>query len=216
MRYLLSFAFVLSMIGVASAQEPPPLSPPDTAPPAVNATPAAPPSMGAPMPHVDQLPPPPVRAHRNASLTISPVHLILPMAELTAEFRPAANVGVAIIGGIGRVTGTTGLQTITATATEIGAQFNYYFLRDFTGLHAGVEAIYLHIGDIEQDSTVTAAGLAAGPYLGYKWTSGVGFTLMAQLGVEFVIARAKSSSTMMMAEQKNTIPLLNLNAGWSF
>ena len=149
---------------------------------------------------------------RAVSVTFSPVHLVLPMAEVEIEGRVAPHLGVAAIGGIGRITS----NNITATAYEAGVQGNYYFLRDFAGLHAGVEVMYLSLGDVDVDSSVTADGFTAGPYVGYKGVFSFGLTLTAQLGVDFVVAHAKSSTTQQMASEKTVLPLLNLNAGWSF
>ena len=53
-----------------------------------------------------------------------------------------------------------------------------------------------------------------GAFLGYKWIHSSGLTLDAQGGVEYLTAKAESSSAT--AEDSTVIPLLNLNAGWSF
>jgi hypothetical protein len=76
--------------------------------------------------------------------------------------------------------------------------------------------IYLSLGDVDVDNSVTADGFTAGPYVGYKGVFSFGLTLTAQLGVDFVVAHAKSSTTQQMASEKTVLPLLNLNAGWSF
>lgn len=145
-----------------------------------------------------------------ASITFSPVHLALPMIELMGEFRPAEHVGVAAIGGLGRVSGSG----ISATATEIGGQFNYYFMHPFWGLHGGVEAIYLHLSDVDVDVTASAAGLTIGPYVGWKYISAIGFTFDGQLGVDFLTTSAKTSNSS--TSERRVFPLLNLNIGWSF
>ena len=146
------------------------------------------------------------------SLTWSPLHLILPVVELTGEFKPMPHFGVSVIAGVGSVTDS--MTKVSGRALEGGGQINWYPLRDFAGLDFGVEALYLSIDNVNLDSSATAAGLAIGPFIGYKAMFPFGLTLVAQLGVEFVAAKAQSSSAM--ADQKDVIPLLNLNAGWSF
>jgi hypothetical protein len=149
---------------------------------------------------------------RKVTVTWSPIHLVLPVVEVAAELSVAPNIGVGVIAGVGRVSDST--NTITATAFEAGGQFNYYFMRSFSGLHAGAELLYLHLGDVEQDTTATASGLSLGPYVGYKVLTSIGFTFVAQGGVAFA-AYSASSSTQSQSERK-IFPLLNLNVGWSF
>ncbi|HEY5921701.1 MAG TPA: hypothetical protein VIV11_08520 [Kofleriaceae bacterium] len=146
------------------------------------------------------------------TLSWSPIHLVLPVVEVEVEYNLAPNLGAGLILGAGRVTSTDG--TVTATAYEVGGQFNYYFMRPFSGLHGGVEAVYLTVGDVEQDSSVTANGLTVGPYVGYKVQTAIGFAFIAQLGVQYLAVKAESSTAM--ASQKELAPLLNLNIGWSF
>ncbi len=157
-------------------------------------------------------PPPAGEPDRSVSLTWSPLHLALPMVELTGEFKPMPHFGVSVIAGVGSVTDDA--TKVSGRALEGGGQLNWYPLRDFAGLDVGVEALYLSLDNVNLDSSATAAGLAFGPFVGYKAMFPIGLTLVAQVGVEFVAARAQSSSAM--ADAKDVIPLLNLNAGWSF
>jgi hypothetical protein len=150
---------------------------------------------------------------KKVAATFSPIHLVFPMFELQVEARVAPKIGVSVIAAAGRVSNED--ETITATAYEAGAQFGYYFLDDFEGLHAGIETLYLHLGDVEQDLSATAAGLTIGPIVGYKLVTSVGFTFLAQGGVQFVTYQA-SSDTASTREQKKVLPNLNLNVGWSF
>lgn len=156
----------------------------------------------------------PVRAEGDQQVTVtwSPIHLVLPVVELTGEYNVAPHMGAAAILGAGRVSNED--DTVTATAIEVGAQFNYYLLARFSGLHAGLEGIYLNLGDVEQDTTASAAGFAVGPYAGYKLMTSIGFTFVAQLGVSYLAFNAKTS-TQTSSESKFS-PLLNLNIGWSF
>jgi hypothetical protein len=156
--------------------------------------------------------PPAEDSSNTVTISMSPIHLIFPVLEVETEFKAHPRIGVGLILAGGRVSDEN--DTITATAYEIGAQVNYYFLKPFAGLHAGVEAVYLSLGDVMQDSSVTAEGLSIGPYVGYKVQTSLGFAFIAQGGVQFLAIRAESSSAM--ASDRKVSVLLNLNVGWSF
>jgi hypothetical protein len=149
---------------------------------------------------------------RLASVTFSPVHLQFPIVEINAEFNVAPHTGLAVIGALGKISDS--MSNISGTATEVGGQFNYYPLRKFAGLHGGFEVLYLRISDVNVDTTVSGAGLSAGPYIGYKGMLPLGLTFVAQLGVDFIAVEAKSSTATM--KDRKVFPLLNLNVGWSF
>jgi hypothetical protein len=147
-----------------------------------------------------------------ATVSWSPAHLVLPLVEMEAEFNVVPNMGLGLIAGVGSVSDAS--NTISATAYELGAQANYYFMKPFSGLHAGVEGLYLTMGDVVQDSSVSGEGLSIGPYIGYKLVTSIGFTFVAQGGVAYLAMKAQSSSSM--TTDKTIYPLLNLNIGWSF
>lgn len=198
---------VLALAGAARAEEvqepaPAPAPTPAVAPPATVGV-ALPPPAPAPAP-----------APRGPIFTASwsPIHLALPVVEVEAELSPAPHIGAGVILGAGRISNED--KTITATALEAGVQFNYYIMRNFSGVHGGIEVAYLHASDVPQDSTVTAAGITAGPYAGYKVLTSIGFTFIAQLGVQ--VAYISASNTVDMKSETKFGPLLNLNIGWSF
>ena len=66
------------------------------------------------------------------------------LKRLEAEYNIAPRMGIGLILGAGRVSDES--DTITATAFEAGAQYNYYFMKPFAGLHAGTEVLYLTLG----------------------------------------------------------------------
>ena len=161
--------------------------------------------------------------HRIA-VTLSPLHLILPVVEVTAEYRMADRIGLAGIFGAGKV-GTeqatpAGTVEHRFTAVEAGTQFRYYPIGNFVhGMQVGAELLYLYVG--RGDSGTSSAfgeGLAVGPFAGYKIATNVGFTFDAQLGFEYVAAHAEASTPggSTSAKAKTIIPLVNLNVGWSF
>jgi hypothetical protein len=149
-----------------------------------------------------------------ASVTFSPIHLILPVAELSAEIRVAPKIGVALIGGVGSVTPEGSDESVFVY--EVGISPRYYVVGDFRqGVELGVEAVYLHASTDDQFmSTASAQGLAIGPYVGYKWVHSIGLTLEAQLGAAYLTLKGESSTAT--AEDTDFSVLLNLQVGWSF
>ena len=163
------------------------------------------------------------KRQRQLAVTFSPIHLILPLVEVTVELRVADKLGLAGILAGGTVdVKTDKVTTDKFTAYEVGAQLRYYLLGSFEhGMQLGAEVLYLGVSsDDVAGGNVSAdgAGLAAGPFLGYKYTSDIGFTFDCQLGVEklLISAEAKSGAVEAKEEEDVVIPLLNLNVGWSF
>jgi hypothetical protein len=151
------------------------------------------------------------------SLTFSPLHLLLPVVELTGELRVHDKVGVALVVGAGKISDTVSNVKLTASVVEVGAQLRGYVVGDFRhGMQLGAEVLYLHLSTT--DVSARGAGVAVGPFLGYKYVAPIGFTVDVQLGVEYVAARATATDGSQSASNSNStvIPLLNANVGWSF
>lgn len=147
----------------------------------------------------------------NVSVTFSPIHLFLPVVELTAEVRLPVDLSVAAIGGYGKHLGVT--------LWEAGAQGRYYLLGSFEhGMPLGVEVLYLGASDTVSGVDARASGLGVGPFVGYKFASDEGFTIDLAGGVQYVAfaAVATDGSTTERASLNTWIPLINLNLGWSF
>lgn len=159
------------------------------------------------------------------ALTVSPLHLIVPMLELTGELRLGEDFGVAAVLGFGRlsdeVTRADGtLEDERLTIYEGGAQLRYYLLGNFEqGLQIGVEGLYVYV-DRDEDETLDASaeGLTVGGFLGYKYTAGGGFTAEAQVGMGYLVVdgRGEASGETTRESDEDTVPLLNINLGWSF
>jgi hypothetical protein len=99
-----------------------PVAAPASAPPPAYYAP--PPVAGQYEPRPKELPPPePPRSDakraRSVSITLSPVHLLFPIFELTVEARPVNHVGIAVVGGVGSIR-PKGSSTSYA-AQELGA-----------------------------------------------------------------------------------------------
>ena len=158
------------------------------------------------------------------SITLSPFHLVLPMGELTGEYRVTDKIGVAAILGVGQV--KTKMVTVSGTredsffAIDAGAQFRYYPVGNFIhGMQLGAEILFVYVNLNETDSTsASGTGLAIGPFVGYKIATDIGFTFDAQLGFDYLAVQGTASdSGVSVAESDSRFGLLlNLNVGWSF
>lgn len=187
---------------------------------------------------VDDAPPsaadePAPKHDRRVYVSFSPIHLLLPVVELTAEVRLHRHFGVAVIGGYGamgqRPDGTLAIVGDNAPGTthyavwELGGQLVAYPIGHFDhGLQLGVEALYVGVKRDDSAGTIPIAagadGFAAGPLVGYKLATKVGFTFNVQAGAEFVLARGDAQVGNASAHGSGTtvVPLLNMNVGWSF
>lgn len=154
------------------------------------------------------------------SLTISPIHLALPMGEVTGEYRVGDKLGLGGILGYGSATIEDSLgQDDTLTLIEVGATLRYYLLGSFIhGLQVGVEVLYLHAGGDIDGVAAVGEGFGAGPFIGYKIATNVGFTFDAQLGGMYLVAgaEAEDGDSSESASASEVGVLLNLNVGWSF
>lgn len=163
----------------------------------------------------ENLPPPIVEVEavvatipRTITLTASPFHALIPFAEITGEMLITANISAALILGIGKILDS---NAKTHFAQEVGAQANYYFKPTFRALHVGIEATYVHSSDTEGSSTLTGTSAAIGGLVGYKYIHRTGFTLVAQLGLSAALVEERGGEDVV-----KVLPILNLNAGWSF
>ncbi len=151
------------------------------------------------------------RAEPTIAITTSPLHLIVPMAEVTAEVRVADRVGISVIAGVGSFRDEPTDEKISLL--EGGASVRYYVTGSFRGgLQLGAEAVYVYASADAMD--VEAAGLGLSPFFGYKWTHRSGLTLEGQLGATFLTARATSNTAT--ASDRAVSPMLNLQVGYSF
>ncbi len=158
---------------------------------------------------------------RSFALTISPLHLVLPVVELTGEFRVGEKMGIAAVLGAGSVTIKDAMANEVAfKAFEVGGQFRYYLLGNFRhGMQVGAELLYFKVSGNVRSITGMANGFTMGPFVGYKFTSRMGLTFDTQIGIERAgIAASAYSSAGETASVSTSrwAPLLNINIGWSF
>jgi hypothetical protein len=161
----------------------------------------------------------------NISLSFSPLHLILPVFELTAEARVGDYAGIALLGGVGSMTldFVDEEDDIAVLLWNVGAQVVAYPLEPFESLQLGVELQYVHAsidGELNgRRVSGIGSGLAVGPLVGYKLIVDVGFTFFVQGGVAFIAIESDAEDDQgetASTDQKRVLPLLNLNLGWSF
>lgn len=148
---------------------------------------------------------------KRVSITLSPIHLITSIVEVTGEGRIADKVGAAGIVGAG---GSDGIF-----ALELGASGRYYAVGSFDhGMQVGAEALYVHAAVSSGGASGSGGGVALGPFLGYKIAARFGLTFEVQGGVQymFVAATATNGVQTASATENKVIPLVNLNLGWSF
>lgn len=157
----------------------------------------------------------------NLSITVSPLHLIAPIAEVTAEYNLGGQKSIAGIAGYGSITVEGDTISEKFSVFELGGQFRYYWSGGFDqGWMVGAELLWLHVGQKEtsEDIEVSGSGLAFGPFVGYKVVTQSGFTFDSQIGFQslFVKAEATDSADSDSADESSTVVLLNLNVGWTF
>lgn len=221
------------------AQPPPPgAAPPGAVEPAPAPPPAPPPPAGAvpvatspsEVPPPSEPPAPPAKPadpERFVSATFSPLHSFFPIFEVDIEVMPFPHLGVSILGGIGQTKLSSPVPEVNGTKVavyELGAHVVGYPLKDFASLQLGAEFMWVKVNTDEiavegAEISGSGAGIAFGPFVGYKFIADVGFTLYVQGGFQYIKAAAEarsSSGQSANAELDGFGPLLNFNLGWSF
>lgn len=145
---------------------------------------------------------------RVVTLTVSPFHAPLPALELTGEVRIGGRFSGALIAGIGRFLDARGHAH---SGREIGAQAIYYREPTFRELHLGVEVTYVKSSDTTSLTTFTGTALVVGAFVGWKYIHRWGVTLVAQGGLAMGVVEEYSRET-----DTRMLPIVNINAGWSF
>lgn len=154
------------------------------------------------------------------------------MIEVTAEVRLHEKIGVAGIAGIGSVDPyqfsetkpPPGVNASRFLAWDLGGQFVGYPIGHFDhGMQLGAEILYAGVSGEASSGNVKAfgsgEGLAVGPFIGYKYTAPVGFSLNVQAGAQYMALRADaqaSDNSSASSASSKVIPLFNFNVGWAF
>jgi hypothetical protein len=126
---------------------------------------------------------------------MSAIHLAVPMAEFSGEFRIAPRASLGLIGGLGSYE--------EIPRFDVGLQARGYVSGDFDrGVGLGLEARYTNLGVLSRDDNAVAFG----PFLAAKYTFDMPLTVDAQLGVALVNAESYVA----------VAPIARLGIGWSF
>jgi hypothetical protein len=157
------------------------------------------------------------------SLTLAPLLLMFPMAELGAELRLLDGFGATVRGGFGRWgVSLPDDKKATYPAWKVSGQLQWYLMHSFHGLHLGAELGYLRVTTDDPEfpwDSLRMRRLAVGPLLGYKLIARVGFTFYAQFGIVRAFEKARAESDVLgdaTDDDERWDPLLNLGIGWSF
>lgn len=151
------------------------------------------------------------------SVTISPLHLILPFVELVGEYRLMDEVGLALVVGGGSLSSPN--IDYNVNIFQLGVQGNYYFFGDFDhGAHAGVDILGMRASASDGGIDASATSGLLGIFLGYKVIASFGVTFVIQAGIQHtvILAEATDGTTSVEQTASGLGPLLNLNLGWSF
>ena len=156
----------------------------------------------------------------HVALSISPIHLVLPVAEVQAEIYLGTQLSAALIGGYGVVTAEVNNKDESFTVWEAGGQIRGYFYGTSTeGAFGALELLYTGV-DTEIDTiSGQADGLAVGAVAGYKWVWSSGFLFDLNGGISRVQMTAEAQDQSGNQENKTEskiMPVLNLNLGWAF
>ncbi|MBA3457629.1 MAG: hypothetical protein H0T42_31395 [Deltaproteobacteria bacterium] len=208
----------LGWTSAAAAQsEPEPAPPPEeaTAPAAV--APVPPPVQ----PAVEPSSPP--KKLPKFTVMWAPLRAVIPLVEFTFEYRVMPKLGVSLTLGAGTRTIEDQAGTeYSGTEIDVGGQVRYYLLGNFRhGMQLGAEVLeeYVNFEDLPAGVGAAAGGFTVGPFIGYKFATGVGFTFEAQAGVRYVVVEPEAQggvgSPGFTTEDK-VLPLVHLNVGWSF
>jgi hypothetical protein len=168
------------------------------------------------------LPAPAHPAAKRVTIMWAPLRLIVPLVEFTAEVRVRDHLGVSITAGAGKRSIESGGTKVSGTELEGGAQVRYYILKAFSGLHVGGEVLDEYVKFDEplpmNIAAVAAGGVTVGPFAGYKLVTHAGFSFEAQLGARYLVVdpHVTGMATGAPPIDKRWMPLLHLNAGWSF
>jgi hypothetical protein len=168
---------------------------------------------------------------RDVAITLAPGNLVLGTLKVNGEFRLRDRLGLQVSLGAGKLG--------EVSVGEAGGQIRWYALGNFDhGLQLGLEVMYLDFQapfddldkygvpvELEADISATATG----PFLGYKVAFDGGFTLEAQLGLQYYAVEVAANvdlseldekldgvSARLAKEGSLVLPLANLNLGWSF
>lgn len=144
-------------------------------------------------------PPPPARAPaatHDVSLTLSAIHLAVPIAAVNAEFQTTPNSSIGLLVGFG--------APYQRPAYDLGLEGRGYVFGNFdSGLYLGGEG---RLTTVPFYQSTDEAGVALAGFIGAKTTFSVPITLDAQIGPQVVWSQSYTAFG----------PMVQVGAGFSF
>ena len=168
------------------------------------------------------------RPKRNVSITFDPLELLFPIFQMHVDVRIGEDFGIGLIGGYGKakldyIAAANEAGPPPAPLWQVGAKAVYYAQGDFEGgLHVGAEVLFTHAKLEGRTALGTAsigglaAGLIAGPVIGWKLVTKAGFTFDSSIGVGMIAAKQKSSDPDAPTDDRSAVLISHLLIGWSF
>ncbi|MEZ4471683.1 MAG: hypothetical protein R3F60_12945 [bacterium] len=142
-------------------------------------------------------------------VSVSPAHLLLPLAEVQVEAPLSARLAVVLIAGAGAIALDPARRY---TVLEGGGQVRLYPVPD-AGAHLAVEALASHAAGREGQ----ASSLGAGALAGWQWESDQ-LVVEVGAGAGYRLARhhAHADGRALTHGERGLQPILNLNLGYRF
>ena len=158
------------------------------------------------------------RGH-TVAVSISPLHLILPMVELQAEYLAHPKFSASLIGGYGSIEAKNSWgETLKLDVLEVGTQARGYFYGTSEGgAYGGLEVLYISIDGGSAYGFGVGSGTSVGGFAGYKWTwENFFIDLNGGLASIVITAEATDGAETAKEEKRKTGALLNFGLGLSF
>jgi len=173
------------------------------------------------------------------SLMLSVVHpLVFSMYDASGEFRLSRFAGLALVAGVGTASLKQFYKSLPDERSRVwaaGLQARFYPVGSFDrGLQVGAEIVYL-TGSASTNGTITSdddppirytgpltasgGGFKGGPFVGYKLALPEGFTVAAQIGVDYLSLKGMAkgdNGVSRSSDTKTALPLADATIGWSF
>ncbi|MSP74292.1 MAG: hypothetical protein EXR76_19345 [Myxococcales bacterium] len=158
------------------------------------------------------------RGH-TVAVSISPLHLIMSVVELQAEYLAHPQFSASLIGGYGSIEAESSLgETLKFHLLEVGTQARGYFYgTSEEGAYGGLEVLYISVDVGTADVSGVASGTSVGGFAGYKWTW-ENFFIDSNFGLQNVgvTAGATDGAETAKAEKRKIGALANFGLGLSF
>ena len=156
---------------------------------------------------------------RKNAISISPIHLMLPVVLINYSYGVTDKIAVSPSIGYGKVPISEGSSDkFDVWDLRLGVEY-YFYGSAIAGFFAGPRFEYVYVSGTTSENVVgTGAGGSLQALIGYHWVWNPGIFLDIKLGGGYMIvkAEAEDSTTKATAEEKNFHAVIDLNIGWAF